>query len=416
MGEVPNNRNIGAVLLELGRITEQDIERALEHQRLQGGYFGQALVDLGVVEQEELEFGLAAQANLPYITPEPDQIDPEVAGLVPPAWADRHNAIPVANEDGWLTLVVDSPLKAGLGDELARRTGQSVKLALCAGRIVRDAIRKVYKLDPAHPQADRLLSLEGFWTLASSPSAPRWGLAVRRDQVTGWIDRGDRIERHALVHNWLGFLDQLLSPPPSQLLPGHGIRRWRASVRPDQSPEAVTVHSLSGPGGHDLLFVPARDRSEELVALPDASVLSALRDSLSSGSVTIAISSPEGRAARSLATRLPRLLLWAGHHTVCLFRDGAHAINEDVLVITQPEEGGDEAVLKMLAELELDAVGLEISLSSTEQMSQALGLAPLTFLVLVGHKDEPPPGAAWLLSASDDDDPDWQLIAAENAE
>ena len=410
MEDSAQQRNIGTLLLELGRVTEQDIERALEHQRIQGGYFGQALVDLGIVEQEELDFGLAAQANLPYVVPDVDSIDPEVAGLVPPVWAQRHNAMPIRRENGWLTLLLDSPLKAGLAEQLSKRTGLSVKLALCSPPVVREAIRQVYKLEPVREKAERMLSAEAFWTLASSPSTGRWGLSVRRDLVIGWIDNGGGMQRHPLMHNWLVFLDRLLSPPPSQLLPGHGMRQWRASVRPDHSPGAVTVTSLSGPGGHDLLFEPIRESENEFTGLPGASLIASLRDSVGSGPTAVGVRSPSGQAARSLITRLPRLLLDAGHRTVCLFREGGHTISEDVLILTLPEDGSEEEWLAFADQLSLDAVGLEIEPSSQLQWERMLKLAPLVLLVLQGQPDdEAPPGVDWVLSADDDAAPDWKL-------
>jgi len=405
-------RNIGTLLLELGRVTEQDLERALEHQRIQGGYFGQALVDLGIVEQEELDFGLAAQANLPYVVPDVDNIDPEVAGLVPPTWAQRHNAMPIQREDGWLTLLLDSPLKAGLAEPISRRTGLSVKLALCSPRAVRDAIRQVYKLEPVREKAERVLSAEAFWTLASSPSASRWGLSVRRDLVIGWIDNGNGVQRHPLMHNWLVFLDRLLSPPPSQLLPGHGMRQWRASVRPDHSPTAVTVTSLSGPGGHDLLFEPLREPKNELAGLPGASIIASLRESARSGRVAIGVRSPNGQAARSLVMGLPRLLLEPGHRSVCLFREGGHTISEDVLILTLPEDGSEEEWLEFADKLSLDALGVEIEPSTQSQWQHVLGLAPLTLIVLTGKDGHPPPGLGWHLWCDDDREPRWKLESA----
>lgn len=415
MSEANGNRNIGSVLLELGRITEADIERALEHQRLQGGYFGQALVDLGIVEQEDLDFSLAAQASLPYVVPQPDEIHPDVAGRVPPTWAERHNAIPVKLDDGWLTLVVDSPLKAGLADDLARRTGLSVKLALCSAPLLRDAIRRVYKLEPVRRRSEQIFSIEGFWTLATSPSAPRWGLTVRHNQVTGWIDREGRTERHWLVHNWLGFFDRLLSPPPSQLLPAHGRRQWRASVRPDQSPAAVTVTSLSGPGGHDLLFEPAREKAQTLVELPSAAVLATLREKTARGRAVVGVRSPNAGAARNLITQLPRLLLKPGHHSVCLFCEGAHAISDDLLVVNLPEDTAEDSMFDFLKKLRLDAVGLEIQSEDPASWERALKLAPLTLIALDGAKRRTAPGVDCLLVCESEEQPRWTLEDADPA-
>lgn len=411
MSSESSKKHLGILLLENDQINEAEIERALEHQRLQGGYFGQALVDLGIMTQEELDYGLASQANIPYVSPEPDQIDPEVAGLVPAIWAQRHNALPIHREAGWLTLLVDSPLKTGLADELARMTGLSVKLALCNSRVVREAVRDIFKLDPVQQKAARVLSLEAFWSIATSPPASRWGLSVRRNQVIGWIETGGQTQRHALMHNWFMFLDRLLSPPPSRVLPPHGMRQWRASVRPDQSPSEVMINSLSGPGGHDLIFEPVNDERDRSARFPSPAQLASLRQIVSQQETVIGVHSPTGQAARELVTQLPRFLLSAEHRSVCLLREGVHAISEDVLVVAPPEEG-EEEILAFLEQLKLDAVGLEIAPTSRALWDRALKLAPLVLIVLTGLEgdDELPPGINWLLSKSAEDQADWDLV------
>lgn len=411
MSQKQLQRNIGTVLLELGRITEKDIERALEHQRLQGCLFGQALVDLEIVEQEELDFSLAAQANLPYLAPEADSVSAEVAALIPAVWAQRHNAIPIKKEDGWLTLLVDSPLKTGLADELARRTGMSVKLALCTPRRVSDIIRHVYKVEAMAPGKGSLVSLEAFWTLATSPTAPRWGVTARRERVTGWIERDGEIQRFPLIHNWLPFLDLLLSPPTSRVLPAQGVRKWRASVRPGQAPAAVMVSSLSGPGGDELLFVPVTDGKKEFASLPASFELATLREAVRAGPAVIGVLSPEGGAARRLTTRLPSLLLHTGQRSICLLREGGHAISENTLIITQSDDASDEELLAFMGQVALDAVGLEVSPISESQWSSVLSLAPLTLLVLAGRPDDGrlPPGLDWLLYANSDEEPTWAV-------
>ncbi len=413
MPEKRPQNNIGSVLLELGRIGEKDIERALEHQRLEGCYFGQALVDLGIIEQEELDFSLASQAKLPYVEPPPGSIPERVASLVPAGWAQRHNAIPISMEDGWLTLLVDSPLKTGLADELARRTGMSVKLALCSAPRISNSIRQVYQIESA-PAAGSgtLVSMEAFWTLATSPTADCWGLSARRERVTGWIRRNGQVERIPLIHNWLPFLDRLLSPPSSRVLPPQGLRKWRASVRPGQAPAAVMVTSLSGPGGDELLFVPREDGRRDTADLPTSSVLTTLRSATRAGPVVIGVMSPSGGASRQLVTGLPALLLQAGHRSVCLLAEGGHAISETTLVITLTEDGSQGDTLEFVKQLSLDAVGLEVAPSSQSHWEQILNLAPLTLLVLTGQPGDGrlPPGIDWLLHSKSDEQPVWDLV------
>lgn len=57
-------RKIGTILKEAGHITEEDVQRVLEFQRAQGGFFGQALISLGLVSPEEVERALASQMGL----------------------------------------------------------------------------------------------------------------------------------------------------------------------------------------------------------------------------------------------------------------------------------------------------------------------------------------------------------------
>ncbi len=65
-------RTIGQILMSLGKIDEKDVNKALEYQRDNGGYFGEALLGCGFVSADELEWGLASQFDLPYVFPDAD--------------------------------------------------------------------------------------------------------------------------------------------------------------------------------------------------------------------------------------------------------------------------------------------------------------------------------------------------------
>src|SRR3990170_2924489 len=99
-------RTIGQILMSFGRLTEADCSRALEYQRDHGGYFGESLLALGLVSQDELEWGLASQFDLPYIFPDADSIDPEAAAMVSPEWALAHLVLPIMKTEEALTVVV----------------------------------------------------------------------------------------------------------------------------------------------------------------------------------------------------------------------------------------------------------------------------------------------------------------------
>jgi 3-isopropylmalate dehydrogenase len=52
---------LGAILRESGHITEEDVARVLEYQRAQGGFFGQALISLGLASPDDVEQALSRQ-------------------------------------------------------------------------------------------------------------------------------------------------------------------------------------------------------------------------------------------------------------------------------------------------------------------------------------------------------------------
>lgn len=63
--DMVERRTIGQILMGLGKIDEDDVSKALEYHRDNGGYFGAALLGCGFVSAEELEWGLASQFDLP---------------------------------------------------------------------------------------------------------------------------------------------------------------------------------------------------------------------------------------------------------------------------------------------------------------------------------------------------------------
>lgn len=48
-------RALGEILVRSGRITEADVAKALEYQRVSGGFFGAALVACGLVSEKEID-------------------------------------------------------------------------------------------------------------------------------------------------------------------------------------------------------------------------------------------------------------------------------------------------------------------------------------------------------------------------
>ncbi|MEN3007565.1 ATPase, T2SS/T4P/T4SS family [Pseudothermotoga sp.] len=101
-------RRIGEILLEKGLITKEQLNRALENQRLTKKALGEVLVELGYVTWEELTEALAEQYNIPMLKDPPRIIASEILNSLPRALLEELRIIPIDKRDGRLMLVTDT--------------------------------------------------------------------------------------------------------------------------------------------------------------------------------------------------------------------------------------------------------------------------------------------------------------------
>ncbi|MEO5511909.1 MAG: hypothetical protein ABIV28_07260, partial [Longimicrobiales bacterium] len=137
-------RQLGAIFMDSGRINQNDVDRVLDYQRTHGGFFGQAIVALGILSREEIDWALASQFDLPFIFPNPDTVDREAALLVPGDWALTHLAVPIIRAGRSLTVVVADPLDSDTLEDLHARTGLDIEMALASASRIRELIRAIY--------------------------------------------------------------------------------------------------------------------------------------------------------------------------------------------------------------------------------------------------------------------------------
>jgi receptor protein-tyrosine kinase len=60
-------RAIGAILVESGTLTREEVERILEQQREKGERFGETGIGLGLLRQDDVDFALSRQFDYPYL-------------------------------------------------------------------------------------------------------------------------------------------------------------------------------------------------------------------------------------------------------------------------------------------------------------------------------------------------------------
>lgn len=280
-------KTLGEILVGLGRISPAQVDEALAHQRAHGGYFGDALVHLGIVTRAEMKWTLADQYNLPFVHIKPENIDRATAAMVPAAWARRHLVLPVLRAGGVVTVVLDNPGDLERLDEVARFTGaEETEGALASPENIRELIDAVHGAGHGPP-----IPLARLIDEALAAEASAFGVSVRPGRVTGWYRADGETRQRTLGEAWEGEMDDVISPlSPLPLSPVHGVRRWPAILATARGSWRVTCHALGrGDAVEFSADLEARVPASSTVAPVEAAALDAITAALDAGGVTLRV-------------------------------------------------------------------------------------------------------------------------------
>jgi type IV pilus assembly protein PilB len=106
------------VLVSQGKLTEEQLQQALEFQKRNPMELGQVLVSLGFISEADLAQAQARRLNLDYVELTEANVDPEAVSLVPEKLLRKHGALPLYKEDGRLIVAMSDPTDVYALDDL----------------------------------------------------------------------------------------------------------------------------------------------------------------------------------------------------------------------------------------------------------------------------------------------------------
>jgi type IV pilus assembly protein PilB len=142
---------IGDLLLKEKRISAEQLQQALTHQKEHGGKLGYNLVQLGFVKDEEITALLSKQYGVPSINLSQFDIDPAVIKLIPAETATKYQIVPLSRAGATLTIAMTDPTNVFAMDDIKFMTGYNVEPVVASETAVSDAIRKYYRSSPPKP-------------------------------------------------------------------------------------------------------------------------------------------------------------------------------------------------------------------------------------------------------------------------
>ena len=135
---------LGDFLVEQGLITEDQLKKALKHQKKAGKLLGRSLIELGFIGEEELIKALSEQLGVQYVSLRNYQVDPKVINLVPEELARTYQVLPLFAIENDLTVAMANPLDVLAIDALSRATGMKILPVVCSEDEIREAIDHYY--------------------------------------------------------------------------------------------------------------------------------------------------------------------------------------------------------------------------------------------------------------------------------
>ncbi|MGH9256643.1 MAG: type IV-A pilus assembly ATPase PilB [Vicinamibacterales bacterium] len=135
---------IGELLLKEKRITVDQLQEALNHQRQHGGKLGLNLIKLGFVKDSDITALLSKQYGVPSISLADFEVDPAVIKLVSPETAQKYQIVPLARAGATLTIAMIDPTNVFAMDDIRFMTGYNVEPVVASEGAILDAIQRYY--------------------------------------------------------------------------------------------------------------------------------------------------------------------------------------------------------------------------------------------------------------------------------
>ncbi len=135
---------LGEILIKESLITQDQLEKALEFQRSNGGKLGSCLTKMGFITDDDITGVLSRQYGVPSINLKYYEIDPNVIKLIPQDTALRYQVIPLSRVGSVLTIAMTDPTNVFAMDDIKFMTGFNVEPVVASESAIAESITRFY--------------------------------------------------------------------------------------------------------------------------------------------------------------------------------------------------------------------------------------------------------------------------------
>ncbi len=148
---------LGEILLKESLITQDQLQKALEFQRSNGGKLGSCLTKLGYITDDDITGVLSRQYGVPSINLKYYEIDPSVIKLIPMDTASRYQVIPLSRVGSVLTIAMTDPTNVFAMDDIKFMTGFNVEPVVASESAIAEAIARFYGSETNQEELSKMM-------------------------------------------------------------------------------------------------------------------------------------------------------------------------------------------------------------------------------------------------------------------
>jgi general secretion pathway protein E len=137
---------IGELLVKHSALTRQQLDEALEIQRIEGGLLGEVLTRKNYIHPHDLIKVVCIQAGIPYqIEIKVDEIDGNIVKDLSINYAKHHEVLPFLETDFSVTVFMSNPFNFNVINDLHMIFKKEIKIICTTPLRIQDAINRVYE-------------------------------------------------------------------------------------------------------------------------------------------------------------------------------------------------------------------------------------------------------------------------------
>lgn len=181
---------LGELLQNRGRVSAQQVDKALAAQQQRGGRLGEILLEMGAIDEETLAETLGEQFDLPFVPLSGLEAKPDLVHYVNALYAARHQVAPIGRLGRHLTVAIADPTRKEIARDLERSTGLKVRLVLATPSEIADFSRQIYEFRGGDPRSPLVQSGHAAPARAAAPTDARADASALTALITRAVAAG----------------------------------------------------------------------------------------------------------------------------------------------------------------------------------------------------------------------------------